>query len=155
MKRRCGENKLVQGSPRGMFSGVGMTKASRLTVVVLVLTAGCWAQNLLTVQVKGKQKWPAEEADKLYLSACSAVQREFGGSRSIRPQITLVLGANKDQAVLSSREIRLIKWNPYLFAQGVVTFAFEDRMPPADRLAVARRAVNWAGSTIEIKAISK
>ncbi len=132
-----------------------MTKASRLTVVVLVLTAGCWAQNLLTVQAKGKQKWPAEEADKLYLSACSAVQREFGGSRSIRPQITLVLGANKDQAVLDSREIRLIKWNPYLFAQGVVVFAFEDLMPPEHRSAVARRAVNWAGSTIEIKAISK
>ena len=132
-----------------------MTKASRLTVVLLVLAAGCWAQNLLTVQVKGKQKWPAEEVDKLYLSACSAVQRELGGSRSIQPQITLVLGASKDQAVLSSREIRLIKWNSYLFAQGVVTFAFEDLMPPADRLAVARRAVSWAGSTMEVKAISK
>jgi len=155
MKRSCGENQLVQGSPRGMFSGVGMTKASRLTVVVLVLTAGCWAQNLVTVQIKGKQKWPAEEADKLYLSACSAVQREFGGSRSIRPQITLVLGADKDEAVFDSREIRLIKWNPYLFAQGVVVFAFEDLMPPEDRLAVARRAVNWADSTIETKAISK
>jgi hypothetical protein len=34
-------------------------------------------------------------------------------------------------------------------------FAFEDLMPPEQRLAVARRAVNWAGSTIEIKAISK
>jgi len=143
------------GFAERQFSGVGMTKASRLTVVVLVLTAGCWAQNLLTVQARGKQKWPAEEADKLYLSACSAVQREFGGSRSIRPQITLVLGANKDQAVLDSREIRLIKWNPYLFAQGVVVIAFEDLMPPEHRSAVARRAVNWAGSTIEIKAISK
>src|SRR6266446_7201654 len=136
-------------------SGVDMTKASRLTVVVFLLAAGCWSQNLLTVQVKAKQKWPAEEADKLYLSACSAVQREFGGSRSIRPQITLVLGANKDQAVIDSREIRLIKWNPYLFAQGVVVIAFEDLMPPEHRSAVARRAVNWAGSTIEIKAISK
>jgi len=149
------QEQTAAGFAERQFSGVGMTKASRLTVVVLVLTAGCWAQNLLTVQAKGKQKWPAEEADKLYLSACSAVQREFGGSRSIRPQITLVLGANKDQAVLDSREIRLIKWNPYLFAQGVVVFAFEDLMPPEHRSAVARRAVNWAGSTIEIKAISK
>jgi hypothetical protein len=132
-----------------------MTKPSRLTVVVLVLTAGCWAQNLLTVQVKDKQKWPTDEADKLYLSACFAVQREFGGSRSIRPQITLVLGADKDEAIFDSREIRLIKWNPYLFAQGVVVFAFEDLMPPEDRLEVARRAVSWAAATIEIKASSK
>ena len=128
---------------------------SRLTVMVLVLTAGCWAQNFLTVQVKGQQKWPAEEVDRLYLSACSAVQREIGGSRSIRPQITLVLGAGKDEAVFDSREIRLVQWNPYLFAQGVVVFAFEDLLPQEQRLAVARRAVNWAGSTIEIKAISK
>ena len=132
-----------------------MTKASRLTVVALVLAAGCWAQNLLTVQMKGRQKWPAEEVDKLYLSACSAVQREFGGTRPVRPQFTLVLGADKDQADLDRREIRLIKWNPNLFAQGVVVFAFEDLMPLDKRMAVARRAVSWAGSTVEIKAISK
>jgi hypothetical protein len=138
-----------------MFSGVGMTKASRLTVVVLLLAAGCWAQNLLAVQVKGKQRWPAEETDKLYLSACSAVQREFGGARSVRPQVTLVLGADRNEALLDRREIRLIKWNPDLFAQGVVAFAFEDLMPLDKRLAVARRAVNWAGSTVEVKAISK
>ena len=132
-----------------------MTKASRLTVVVLVLAAGSWSQNLLTVQVKAKQQWPAEEADKLYLSACSAVQREFGGARPVRPQVTLVLGADKNEAFLDRREIRLIKWNPDLFAQGVVVFAFEDLMPLDQRMVVARRAVNWADSTVEIQAISK
>jgi hypothetical protein len=132
-----------------------MTKTSRLTVVVLALAAACWAQSSPTVQVRGRQKWSAEEVDKLYLSACSAVQREFGGTRPVRPQFTLVLGADKDQADLDSREIRLIKWNPDLFAQGVVVFAFEGLMPLDQRLAVARRAVNWAGSTIETKAISK
>ena len=98
---------------------------------------------------------PTEEVDKLYLSACSAVQREFKGSRSVEPQVTLVLGADRDEAVLDSREIRFTKWNPYLFAQGVVAFAFEDLMTPDQRMAVARRAVNWAGSTVEIKALSK
>ena len=83
--------------------------------------------------------------DKLYLSACSAVQREFGGTRPVRPQVTLVLGADKDEALWDRREIRLIKWNPHLFAQGVVVFAFEDLMPLDERMAVATRAVNWAG----------
>ena len=132
-----------------------MTKASRLTVVVLAMAAGCWAQNLLTVQVKSSQKWSAEEVDKLYLSACSAVQRVFRGIRPVRPQVTLVLGADKDQADLGGREIRLIKWNPDLFAQAVVVFAFEDLMPLDQRMAVARRAVSWASSTVESKAISK
>ena len=135
--------------------GVGMTKASRLTVVVFVLAGCCWSQNLLTVEAKGKQKWPAEEADKLYLSACSAIQREFRGTRPVRPQIKLVLGADRDEALWDRREIRLTKWDPELFAQGVVVCAFEDLMPLDERQAVARRAVNWADSTVEIKAISK
>jgi hypothetical protein len=138
-----------------MISGAGMTKATRLAVFVLVLAAGCWAQNSLTVQVKGRQKWSAEEVDRLYLSACSAVQREFGGTRPVRPRLTLDLGADKDEADLDRREIRLIKWNPVLFAEGVVVFAFEDLMPLDERMAVARRAVNWAGSTVEIKTILK
>ena len=132
-----------------------MTKATRLTVFVLVLAAVCWAQNSLTVQVKGRQKWSAEEVDRLYLSACLAVQREFGGTRPVRPPLTLVLGADKDEADLDRREIRLIKWNPFLFAEGVVVFAFDDLMPLDERMAVARRAVNWAGSTVDVKTILK
>jgi hypothetical protein len=132
-----------------------MARAVRLTVVVLALAAGCWAQNLITVQVKGKQKWPAEEVDKLYLAACSAVQREFGSTRPVRPQVTLVLGADRNEALVDRREIRLVRWNPGLFAQGVVVFAFEDLMPLDQRMVVARRAVNWADSTVEIQAISK
>ena len=62
-----------------------MTKASSLTVAVFVLTAACWSQDLLKVQAKGKGEWPAEEADKVYISACSAIQREFGGTRPLRP----------------------------------------------------------------------
>lgn len=132
-----------------------MTKASRLIVFVFVMAAGCWSQNLLTVQAKGKQKWPSDEANRLYLSACTAIQREFGGTRPVRPHVTLVLGADKDEALWDRREIRLSKWNPDLFAQGVVLFAFEDLMPTEERKALARRAVNWAGSTVEVNAMSK
>lgn len=132
-----------------------MKKALSLMVVVCTLVAGCWSQNLLAVQVKGKQRWSAEEVDKLYLAACATVQRDFGASRPVRPQITLILGADKDQALLDQREIRLTKWNPGLFAQGVVVFAFEDLMSVDERKAVARRAVSWAESTVEIKAMSK
>jgi hypothetical protein len=61
-----------------MANPIGMAHPTRLTLLVLLLAAGCWGQNLLTVQVKGKQRRPGAEADKLYLSACSAVQRESG-----------------------------------------------------------------------------
>jgi hypothetical protein len=132
-----------------------MTKASRLAVLVLVLTAGGWAQNLFAVQVRGKQPWPAREADKLYLSACSIVQREFGAAQPVRPQFTLVLGADNNQAVLDRRQIQLTRWNAYLFAQGVAIFAFEDLMSQDKISTIARRAVNWADSTVEIRVIPK
>ena len=131
-----------------------MTNTPRITILILVLTAAGWAQNLFAVQAKGKQQWPAEEANKLYLSACSAVQREFGGPRTPRPRVTLVLGAHKNEAYLERREIRLTKWNSYLFAEGVVIFALEE-LVKREQVSLARRAVNWADSTVDIKAISK
>ncbi len=50
-----------------------------------------------------------EDAEKIYVSACLAVEREFRISRPIRPQVTLVVGADKNGAYWGSREIRLTK----------------------------------------------
>jgi hypothetical protein len=132
-----------------------MNKWLRLEIVVLSLTTACLAQEGLTVHSKGKQKWPAAEANKIYFLACSAVQREFGGNRAIRPQVTIVLGADKDGVLFGEREIRLTKWDRHLFAQGVVMFAFEDLLPIEQRLILAKRAVNWADATVEIERVEK
>ena len=132
-----------------------MSKWLRLEIVVLSLATACLAQEGLTIHSKVKQKWPAAEAEKIYLSACSAVQREFGSNRAVRPQVTVVLGADKDAVLFDEREIRLTKWNRHLFAQGVVVFAFEDLMPVEQRLILAKRAVNWADATVDIERIEK
>jgi hypothetical protein len=126
-----------------------------LSISILVLATVCSAQDALTVHSKGRLKWPAAEAENIYLSACSAVQREFGGSRAVRPQVTVVLGADKNVVSLDEREIRLTKWDRHAFAQGVVIFAFEDLMPVEQRLLLARRAVIWADSTVDILRLSK
>ena len=132
-----------------------MNKWLRLEIVVLSLTTACLAQEGLTVHSKGKQKWPTAEAEKIYLSACSAVQREFGSNRATRPQVTIVLGADKNEVGYREREIRLTKWDRHLFAQGVVMFAFEDLLPIEQRLILAKRAVNWADATVEIERVEK
>jgi hypothetical protein len=103
-----------------------MTNRLRFVIVVLILATACLAQEGLTVHRHGKQKWPAAEAQKIYSSACSVVQREFGGNRSVTPRVTLVLGADKNVVWLEEREIRLTKWDRYAFAQGVVMVAFQD-----------------------------
>ena len=132
-----------------------MTKGLRLGIAVLILVAACLAQEGLTVHSKGKQKWPAAEAEKIYQSSCSAVEREFGSNRAVRPRVTVVLGADKNKALVDEREIWLTKWDRHLFAQGVVVFAFEDLMPVEQRLTLAKRAVNWAAATVEIERVEK
>ena len=127
----------------------------KVALVVLILTAACFAQDDFTVESSGKQKWQRDEVQKIYDSACAVVQREFGGNRTLRPKVKLLLGSDKNALAFDQREIRLVKWDPYLFAQGVVMLAFEDLLPTDQRLAMTKRAVNWADSTIDVKQVAK
>jgi len=86
------------------------------------------AQDGLVIRTNGRQERPSD-AETVYISACSAVEREFRISRPLMPQVTLVIGANRNRAYWDAREIMLTKWDPYSFAQGVVIFAFEDLLP--------------------------
>jgi len=123
----------------------------KLTIAVLaVLTGVAYAQNEFDVHDNGKLKWPAEDAHKIYLSACAVVEQEFSIHRTVRPRFTLILGTDKSGVFFDPREIRLSKWDPELFAQGVVMLAFDDLMTLRERLAMTRRALNWANSTIEV-----
>ena len=134
---------------------VVMSNALKLGSFVLAFATVCAAQNELRIRNKGNQKWPAEEAQKIYLSACSVVQREFGRTLPLEPQVALVLGAEKNEVWFTGREIRLTKWNDHAFAQGVVWLAFEDLLPSPQRLSIATRAVNWADSTVEVEQFKK
>lgn len=113
------------------------------------------AETGLTVHNISNKKWQSAEAVKVYYSSCAVVQREFGITHQLRPGVTLVVGADKDVLDYARREIRLKKWDPYLFAQGVVVLAFEDLLPKKEMLTVAKRAVSWAGSTIDVSEETK
>lgn len=132
-----------------------MTNRLRFLIVVLISATACLAQEGLIVQSKGKQKWPAAEAQEIYLSACSVVQREFGSNRLVAPRVKLVLGASKNEVWSQEREIRLTKWDRYAFAQGVVWLAFMDLMPSQQRLAIAKQVVNWADATVDVEQLRK
>lgn len=133
-----------------------MTRLLKVAVVAFTLTTACLAQEpLVTVSDKGNHKWHAEEVDKIYLSACTAVQREFGGDRTVRPRVALVLGSAKNGVNFDPAEILLIKWDRDLFAQGVVILAFEDLMTAERRVRIAKRALNWTDATVEMAQIAK
>jgi hypothetical protein len=64
---------------------------------LLSLAAGCGAQEKLVIRIEGRQEQPAD-AEKIYMSACLAVEREFRITRPIRPSLTLVVGADENGA---------------------------------------------------------
>jgi hypothetical protein len=132
-----------------------MLTAVKFAISVLALAGACLAQEGLTIDNKHKERVSAPEAEKIYSSACSVVQREFGFRHALHPQVRLVLGADKNEIWVARREIRLTKWDRYGFAQGVVWLAFEDLMPSEQRLTIAKRAVTWADSTVEIERLAK
>src|SRR5262250_2142394 len=88
-----------------------------LGMVAIALFGGaCLAQEGLVIRGNSRQASPTD-AEKIYLTACSAVEHELRINRPLRPQVTLVLGARENGAFLGPREIRLTKWDPYMFAQ--------------------------------------
>ena len=132
-----------------------MSNAMKLAISVVALVAACLAQEGLTIDNKHKEKVSISEVEKIYSSACSVVQQEFGLKRPLRPTVKLVLGADKNEIWFEGREVRLTKWDRYNFAQGVVWLAFEDLMPSQQRLTIAKRAVTWVDSTVEIERLAK
>src|ERR1700693_975623 len=132
-----------------------MLTAVKFAISVLVLAAVCLAQDGLTIDNKHTERVSIAEVEKIYSSACSVVQREFEARPPLHPQVRLVLRADEHEIWVAGREIRLRKWNSYAFAQGVVWLAFEDLMPSQQRLTIAKRAVTWADSTVEIERLAK
>ena len=127
----------------------------KFAISVVALEAASLAQDRLTIDNKHKERVSAPEVEKIYSSACSVVQREFDIRHPLHPQVRLVLGAEKNEVWFAGREVRLKKWDRYTFAQGVVWLAFEDLMPSQQRMTIAKRAVNWADSTVEIEQLAK
>jgi hypothetical protein len=132
-----------------------MINAAKFATFVSVLAAACWAQEGLTIDNKHKERMSTPEAEKVYLSACSVVREEFVVERPILPRVKLVLGAKKNVVLWAQREIWLTRWDRYLFAQGVVMLAFDDLLTRDRKIAMTKRAVNWADATVEIERLAK
>ena len=134
---------------------MNMKNMLKSLVLVATLASVCCAQEgSVNVSSEGKQKWSPSEVNKVYLSACTAVQREFGSS-IVRPTIALVVGADKDAVDLDKKTILLKRWDRSLFAEGVVILAFEDLLTPQRRMMMTSRAVNLAQATVNVGEITK
>ena len=62
----------------------------KFAISVLALAGTGLAQDGLTIDNKHKERVSTPEAEKIYSSACSVVQREFGFRHALHPQVRLV-----------------------------------------------------------------
>jgi len=135
---------------------MSMKNMLKSAMLVAAFASICCAQEgNVNVSSEGKQKWSPSEVNKVYLSACTAVQREFGNSIVLRPTIALVLGAEKDAVDFDKKTILLKRWDRSIFAEGVVILAFEDLLSPQRRIRITNRAVNLAQATVNVGEIPK
>ncbi len=69
----------------------------KLAIYVVALAAASLAQDGLTIDNKHKERVSTPEAEKIYSSVCSVVQREFDIRHPLHPQVRVVLGADKNE----------------------------------------------------------
>ena len=108
------------------------------------------AAEYLTILNPNHEKISTEEAEKVYLRACEAVEKEFNRPTPIRPRLFLRLGASNNVLRYPMREIQLKKWDEYRFADAAVELALHDMVPPEERVRLSDAAVHEAGATINI-----
>lgn len=107
--------------------------------------------GLFTIHNPQNQTVPYAKAQMIYLSACRVVEQEYSRTERLRPRLTLLLGAAKDQVYYPNHEIQLKKWDEYRFAQGVVTLAVADMFPEDKKSTLANLALLAAESTVDVR----
>jgi len=122
----------------------------QVAFLILLLGHVCAAQNHFWVSNPTHQEWQQEEADRIYISIARDLAAEFKRGELAGAVFTLVLGANENSVDMNNRELRLKKWNKYLYAEGVVRLTFDQLLSTESKMRLAKRAVIEADSTVDV-----
>jgi len=100
------------------------------------------------------------DAESLYQRVCSIVEHDFrDGTGKLHPQFTVLVGAERNEVLGNTvhgktgqnhDEIRLKKWDPVLFAQGVVVLAFDQLLTEDLIRHLTARAVHQTNATVDV-----
>jgi len=128
----------------------GRQQAGEATQVREAGESSTLAAGYLTILNPTHEKMSQVEAERVYLSACQAVEKEFNRPNPIRPRLLLRLGTSGNILRYPMREIQLKKWDEYRFADAVVDLALHDMVSPEERSKLGSIAVQEAGATVNI-----
>ena len=111
----------------------------------------CLSQTPFQVSNPKNQQWPQSNAVRIYDREARILGVEFKLPQLPRAVFTLVLGAEANSVDLNTKELRLKKWDRYLYAQGALCLMFDQMMSSESKIQLARRAVAESEATIEVK----
>src|SRR5271169_6461180 len=94
------------------------------------------------------------EAESLYRSACAVVEHDFrSGEGQLHPHLTVVVGEDRNEVHAENTELHvgnelwMKKWEPTVFAQGVVVLAFGQMLTVDVIQRLGMRAVRYSYAT--------
>jgi hypothetical protein len=99
------------------------------------------------------------QAESLYQSACTVVRRDFNkGMEELHPRFTVVIGADRNEVrgmfhgiqISGKAEIWMKKWNPMIFAQGVVVLAFDQILTPDVIAQLGSRVIHLSNAEVNV-----
>jgi hypothetical protein len=129
----------------------------KVFATLLLLAAASLGQDspnhYFVVQQAGKSSPASDarlhEAEKLYLSACEVVQRDFHMVESVRPHFTVVLGTERNE-FHTATTVWLKDWNPAMFTQAVVVMAYYQMLTTDMQKQLTRRALEYANASVNV-----
>jgi hypothetical protein len=121
----------------------------RVAPVLLALACVCESQTPFRVSNPKRQEWPLKKATLIYFSAARDLAAEFNRRESTGAVFTLVLGAQQNSVDMNTRELRLRKWDEYLYAEGVLRLTFDQMLSCESKMRLAKRAVAESEATVD------
>jgi len=139
--RRPGKN----NGRRYWFLGTTLVHAA---VMLLMLAHLAEAQTSFEVSNPKQQKWPQAETERIYWSTARDLAAEFKLAQIPRARFTLALGADENSVDMNTRELRLKKWDRYLYAEGVLRLSFDQMLSAEAKMRLAWRAIAESDATV-------
>lgn len=123
--------------------------------LILFLAEICLSQTPFQVSNPKHQEWPQSEALLIYDCEARNLAEQFNLPRVPRAVFTVVLGAEENSVDMNTKELRLKKWDKYLYAEGVLRLTFDQILSSESKMRLARRAVAESEATVNSRSITR
>lgn len=147
----------IAHNSRNSRSAPSLGKATWIVLLVSMISSMALTQTSdlsFSVSNPKHKKWPADEAQRIYVAACDRVARTIRPEKPprLQPKFVLILGADHNEAVRIGNisEIRLKDWNPGAFSDAVVVMAAREVLDARQLASLSREVLLSAEASVSV-----